>query len=122
MAYEDFDLKGDCGTEENYLSPFELTLSTWRTMCSRYRKQDVKANRDISDNVSARDYETYFPIFRGKCDRCGKRFTDFLPPTLGRINCKKAHNNNNVGACCELCNKSRGDGDMEEDMLQFKLR
>jgi hypothetical protein len=121
MAYDDFDINADYSCEEeNNLPPFELSMGTWKTMCSRYRKQDVKACRAINDNVNAKHYEKYRELFRGCCHICNKRFTSILTPTLDRINCKISHTEKNVKPCCVLCNKSRSDQDLDMVKMQEK--
>jgi hypothetical protein len=52
MAYDDFSMNGDYSSEEdNQLPPYELDEYVRRKMCSGYRKQDTKAERDIEGNV-----------------------------------------------------------------------
>jgi hypothetical protein len=123
MAYEDFNMNADYSSDEKKNLPtYELEKSCWVSMCSRYRKQDLNANRDFKNNVSAKDYEHFKDEFKGKCHICSRRFSSIFIPTLDRIDCKKSHTIDNVKACCELCNKSRSNRDLDETKLWVKLR
>jgi hypothetical protein len=122
MAYKDFSIDGDYAEDDIMEKDFELTRAKWTTMCSRYRKQDVQKKRNIDKNVCAKDYEFFKQLFKQPCHICGKRFTPILHPTLDRENNMKPHTKDNVKQCCELCNTTRKDRDIEEVKLEVKLR
>ena len=56
LCYKDFDINADYSTEST-LPTFRLTPEYWKMKCDNYIKQDEKAKRDTSHNVSPADYE-----------------------------------------------------------------
>jgi hypothetical protein len=115
-------MDGNYSVDDATIPDFELTEYHWKKMCSGYRKQDLKKERDITHNVSAKDFEEIKEMFKDPCYICGKRFTTILHPTLDGKNNAYPHIMKNVIQCCELCNKSRSDRDVYETRLQIKIR
>jgi hypothetical protein len=121
LAYKDFDIDGDYSINE-VLPEFELTRRKWVSMCSGYRRQDKEADRDFKNNVCVNDFERYKELFKGGCYMCKEKFTSILQPTLDRIDCKKGHINDNVRPCCNICNTTRSDRDLDDVMGDIQLK
>ncbi|GHU18657.1 hypothetical protein FACS189472_07300 [Alphaproteobacteria bacterium] len=124
MAWEDFDVNADYSSQmPDNIPLFELSLVAWIKMCSGYRTQDRKKKRSVSDNVSVQHYEEFRNMFRESgCHLCSRRFTSIHKPTLDRIDNDLPHTVANVRPCCELCNKSRSNGDADEVRMLIKKR
>jgi hypothetical protein len=100
LAYKDFDINQDynvpCG---NIL--YNLTMPKWLTKCENYKKQDQKANRDTSKNVSKKDYAWACGEFAKGCQMCHCQFdNDNNIPTLDRIDNNIGHRKDNLVPCC----------------------
>ena len=72
MAYKDFKLQDVI--PENKMYRMDLTKQMFAAMCAGYVEQDKKVKRDISNNVSVKDYDKMNEAFRQKphCWKCGK--------------------------------------------------
>ena len=92
--------------------------------CDNYLKQDEKAKRDTSNNVSPADYDYFKALYHSnpRCYMCCERFTRLNKPTLDRIDNNIAHTKENVKFCCQSCNVYRKNRDADEIKLLIQLR
>lgn len=124
LAYKDFDPHNDYSTN-NTCEIFKITPEFWKKKCEGYMKQDLKAQRDVTDILTVDDYEDMMKVYEEcgyKCYLCHERFTDNNKPTLDRIDNKRCHSKDNVLFCCQSCNIYKSNRDMDEVRLLIQLR
>ena len=120
-CYDDFDINGDYSIHESE-TKFTPTREWFNKKCQQYKDQDIKANRDISKNLSDSDYEQFKEIYTERCYLCNEKFTNTNPPTFDRINNKHSHTLDNIKFACKYCNSVKADDDENIAKLKIQLR
>jgi hypothetical protein len=69
LAYKDFDIDGDYNVPCSSML-YNLTMPKWLRKVDNYKKQDLIAGRDISNNVSKKDFAWASVQFSKGCDLC----------------------------------------------------
>ncbi|KAI5546883.1 CBG23764 family [Trichomonas vaginalis G3] len=122
LAYKDFN-PSEKYPEEEKDSNFILSKKYWQYKVDCYNKQDLKAKRDIKNNVTIDDLDYYRDlILKSKCALCGKAFTYDNKPTLDRIDNDLGHTKENCQLMCCYCNVVKSNKDEEIVRLRVNLR
>lgn len=120
-CYDDFKLDGDYSIHESETG-FVPTKEWFERKCKQYKDQDVKANRDVSKNISEEDYDQFSKIYTPRCYLCNEKFTNTNLPTFDRINNNHSHTIDNIKFACKYCNSVRADSDENIAKLKIQLR
>ena len=124
-CYRDFNINKHYPNKEILTdSRFQLSMTHWEIKVNNYRRQDDRACRDSSNNVTVNDYIKYKNIFEnGECYICHANFDYvYYKPTLDRINNKLGHSANNCKPCCEFCNCTKSNHDEHIMRLKIQIR
>jgi hypothetical protein len=91
--------------------------------CDGYNKQDLKKNRDISENICV----NYQILIQGLikfqpngCIICDQQFHCLNKPTFDHIDNNRSHTLENCVLCCCKCNQRRGTKSLEQ--VQVKVQ
>jgi hypothetical protein len=92
---------------------YQLTQSLFNKMVFGYEKQDIKAGRDTTDNITNNDYTHFEALLSDNnvCPVCGHKYTNTIKPSLDRINTKESHTKSNCQWMCISCNKIKSDNE-----------
>ncbi|KAA6362242.1 MAG: hypothetical protein EZS28_042231, partial [Streblomastix strix] len=85
------------------------------------QKQDNKAGRDTTNNVTADDIDYFNQMIPNKCCYCNAKFTNVNKPTLERIDNNIAHTKDNCKLACQLCNSTRSNKDADVAKLMIQM-
>ncbi|KAA6387668.1 MAG: hypothetical protein EZS28_016806 [Streblomastix strix] len=119
-AWEDFDINGDFVIETGNKEQ-KFYSEKQNKKAESYLQQDIKAERDTTNNVTANDIDYFNRMIPNKCCFCKAKFTNVNKPTLERIDNDIAHTKDNCKLACQLCNSTRSnkDADMAKLMIQM---
>jgi hypothetical protein len=121
LAYKDFDIDGDSNVP-CWSMLYNLTMPKWPSKVDNYKKQDLKAGRDISNHVSKKNFAWASVQFSKGCRLCHCQFDiDNNIPTLDRINNEIGRSKDNLLACCQRCNRYKSDKDGDIAKLKNQL-
>ncbi|KAA6394798.1 MAG: hypothetical protein EZS28_009679 [Streblomastix strix] len=117
-AYVDFEMNGNYNVEDTD-KPINITMPYWRAKVESYFVQDLKKNRDISNNVTFEDYEYFKEIFENqRCYICHSKFFWKNRPTLHRIDNELSHSKDNVFPCLTTFSKHDKFNGFVKDFMQ----
>jgi len=122
FSYKDFSING--AYKLNHETLYKLSYNVWKERAFQYRKQDKDKGRDVSNNVSALDYQIVRQMFEeGVCYICGQRFMagshSSHYPTLDWIDNSIGHTLLYCRPCCHDCNCRKSDKD--EHKVKFEI-
>jgi hypothetical protein len=102
MAYKDFNINSDYSQIE---TTFKISEEYSKKKVDGYLNQDTNAERNISKNITMKDYEYFKQLLENsKCSIYNEGFTETNKPTLNRKNNKISHTKDNLVPCCGYCN------------------
>jgi hypothetical protein len=98
---------------DNKEPAYQLTQSLFNKMVFSYERQDIKAGRDTTNNITNNDYNYFKQLLKDNniCPVCGHKYTSTIKPSLDRINNNEAHTKSNCQWMCISCNKIKSDND-----------
>ncbi len=122
--FNDFNLNEAYNVTIPKADRFNMSKKFWCQKCDNYKAQDRKRNpnQDLSNNVSASDYQYFRNLFLTKpCALCKEWFTDDNRPSLDRIDNNLPHTKDNLQPTCVLCNNIKGNHDENLAKLRINL-
>jgi hypothetical protein len=115
-----------CSSSSSAIPQYFFTItSEWMVKkCEGYKTQDVKKNRDVSNNITVNDVSKIQEIIKlqnNKCFICDEDFHLQKEPTFDRIDNHLSHSLNNIVLTCNECNRRRSNRSLEEVQLEVQL-
>ncbi|KAA6399566.1 MAG: hypothetical protein EZS28_004911 [Streblomastix strix] len=119
-TWESFDINVDYNIETGN-KEYKFYSEKWNKKVEGYLQQDIKAERDATNNVTANDMDYFNQMIPNKCCYCNAKFTNLNKPTLERIDKNIAHTKDNCKLACQLNNSTRSNNDADMAKLVIQM-
>ena len=104
-------------------SKFIPTLEWFKKKCEGYKQQDIDHKRDVSNNISEKDFEySKDLISNSTCHWCNIQLSNSERPTLEKLDNSLGHSKSNCVLSYLTCNRYCSDNDKMISKLRIILK